>query len=202
MATGKAGDLTRDEKEKFDQFSGGVEKFEGGALKVLGGASMLFGAAGDSEKAAKLMEISAKLSMAAAIITKTTAALQAAQTGGIGGFFSSLFGFGRYGGVFSGPGAPSFSGGGVADGPNSGYGAVLHGTEAVVPLGNDRSIPVKMGKGAGDTNTTINVNMEGGSSVQSDGEDGKNLAVAINAAVQKELEVQRRPGGILEGGGG
>ena len=59
-----------------------------------------------------------------------------------------------------------------------------------------------MGKGTGDTNTTINVNMEGGSSVQSDGEDGKNLAVAINAAVQKELEVQRRPGGILEGGGG
>ena len=202
MATGKSGDLTRAEKEGFEQFSGGVEKFEGGALKVLGGASMLFGAAGDSEKAAKLMEISAKLSMAAAIITKTTAALQAAQTGGIGGFFSSLFGFGRYGGVFSGPGAPSFSGGGVADGPNSGYGAVLHGTEAVVPLGNDRSIPVKMGKGTGDTNTTINVNMEGGSSVQSDGEDGKNLAVAINAAVQKELEVQRRPGGILEGGGG
>ena len=36
-----------------------------------------------------------------------------------------------------------YAGGGIADGPESGYLAkAVHGREAVVPLGNDRSIPV------------------------------------------------------------
>jgi hypothetical protein len=34
--------------------------------------------------------------------------------------------------------------GGIASGPESGYAATLHGTEAVVPLSGGRSIPVKM----------------------------------------------------------
>lgn len=34
--------------------------------------------------------------------------------------------------------------GGIADGPDSGYPATLHGTEAVVPLPNGRSIPVEL----------------------------------------------------------
>lgn len=38
----------------------------------------------------------------------------------------------------------SFSYGGIASGPKSGYTAMLHGTEAVVPLPGGRSIPVEM----------------------------------------------------------
>jgi hypothetical protein len=34
--------------------------------------------------------------------------------------------------------------GGIASGPKSGYAAMLHGTEAVVPLAGGRSIPVEM----------------------------------------------------------
>lgn len=44
--------------------------------------------------------------------------------------------------------------GGVATGPDSGYQATLHGTEAVVPLGNSRSIPVEL-KGAGGDNSSL-----------------------------------------------
>jgi hypothetical protein len=39
---------------------------------------------------------------------------------------------------------PQFAEGGIASGPLSGYAATLHGTEAVVPLSRDRSIPVKL----------------------------------------------------------
>lgn len=44
--------------------------------------------------------------------------------------------------------------GGVASGPKSGYTATLHGTEAVVPLPNGRSIPVEqVGSGSNDAMT-------------------------------------------------
>jgi muramidase (phage lysozyme)/23S rRNA pseudoU1915 N3-methylase RlmH len=38
----------------------------------------------------------------------------------------------------------SFAHGGITSGPRSGYTAMLHGTEAIVPLPNGRSIPVEM----------------------------------------------------------
>jgi hypothetical protein len=41
-----------------------------------------------------------------------------------------------------------YADGGIAEGPNSGYPATLHGTEAVVPLSDNRSIPVSMDTGA------------------------------------------------------
>jgi hypothetical protein len=41
-----------------------------------------------------------------------------------------------------------FSEGGVSTGPESGYQTTLHGTEAVVPLSNNRSIPVSLDTGA------------------------------------------------------
>ena len=115
--------------------------------------------------------------------------------GGIGGS--------RYGGIMS-PSGKSFRyggmvAGGIASGPESGYTATLHGTEAVVPLGNDRTIPVKFSAtgAAGTSNVTINVNMETGETTSTAEEDGKQLGIAISAAVQKELEIQRRPGGAL-----
>ena len=112
----------------------------------------------------------------------------------------------RAGGIMSSPGYRSYDKGGVASGPKSGYGATLHGTEAVVPLPGDRKIPVELsGKGlGGNHNTTVNVNMEGGSSVTSDEETGKALGIAIQAAVTQEIADQQRPGGLLSplGGGG
>lgn len=47
-------------------------------------------------------------------------------------------------------GLPSFSGGGIARGPASGYLSVLHDTEAVIPLPDGRSVPVRMEGSAND----------------------------------------------------
>ena len=110
----------------------------------------------------------------------------------------------RQGGIMTpgaGDGYRSYRSGGVADGPDSGYQATLHGTEAIVPLGNDREIPVKMLNGGGGNmtaNVTVNMN-DGGSSVdvQTEGEKAKAFANGISAAVQQEIVKQQRAGGLL-----
>ena len=113
-------------------------------------------------------------------------------------FFPGLGPTGRDGGIMKSPGYRSFGTGGVSDGPASGYPAVLHGTEAVVPLPNGRSIPVEMSGGTGGNNVTVNVNMTtGATSSTGDGEDSYTLGRAISAAVQTELSKQQRPGGLL-----
>jgi hypothetical protein len=133
-----------------------------------------------------------------------------AATGGTGGFFANLFG--RDGGIFEN--APTnryggitekvqgYAGGGIAKGRQAGYPAILHGTEAVVPLPNGKEIPVDMRKGSGQTNNvTVNVNMEAGGgsqqNTQRQGGQGENLGKAIALAVQQELQNQKRSGGIL-----
>ena len=109
----------------------------------------------------------------------------------------------RYGGVMS-PSGKSFGYGGVATGPQSGYAAMLHGTEAVVPLGNDRSIPVEM-RGGGSSNVvnvSVNISGSGQSSMTSNG--GGNLegmGRQIGALVQQHLQQEMRPGGILNSQG-
>ncbi len=105
----------------------------------------------------------------------------------------------RNGGVFSaGKDMTGYSAGGVARGSTQGYPAVLHGTEAVVPLPNGRSIPVEMKSAGQQNNVVVNVSAEGQTSVQSsNGMDGENLGKAVAAAVQKELQNQKRSGGIL-----
>ena len=104
----------------------------------------------------------------------------------------------REGGILSSPGYRSFAGGGVADGPDSGYAATLHGTEAVVPLPNGRSIPVEMSGGTGGNNVTVNVSMSTGeSSSTGDGADAYELGRAISTAVSNEISKQQRPGGTL-----
>ena len=92
-----------------------------------------------------------------------------------------------------------YSTGGVAKGPQRGYPAVLHGTEAVVPLPNGKSIPVEMKQGGNvQNNVTVNVSSEGTTQTsQSNGSDGEKLGKAIAAAVQAELQNQKRSGGIL-----
>lgn len=106
---------------------------------------------------------------------------------------------GRDGGIFSSPGYRSFGDGGIASGSDSGYTATLHGTEAVVPLGNDRSIPVKLSGNAGTSNITVNVSTTGGQQTTSagGGQSERKLGQMIAAAVQGEILDQQRPGGIL-----
>ena len=108
----------------------------------------------------------------------------------------------RYGGVVSnGKKMPGYATGGIARGPQSGYPVMMHGTEAVVPLPNNKSIPVDL-QGAGSQNNVVvnvSVNNEGGASedTQSDNEEGKKFGAAISAAVQKEIIKQQRNGGLL-----
>tara|TARA_R100001198_G_C5229853_1_gene209363 strand:+ start:359 stop:1681 length:1323 start_codon:yes stop_codon:yes gene_type:complete len=73
--------------------------------------------------------------------------------------------------------------GGVFTGPKSGYMGMLHGTEAVVPLPDGRSIPVKMsGNGGGNTfNITVNA---GGIT---DRTDKRQMAREIGNQIQQEM---------------
>ena len=108
---------------------------------------------------------------------------------------------GRYGGVFNKGGKMAgYATGGIAKGPNSGYPVMMHGTEAIVPLPNGKSIPVEM-KGQGQhNNVTVNVAMDnnGQASTTTEGDtQGMDIGKAIAGAVQKELQNQKRAGGIL-----
>jgi len=122
-------------------------------------------------------------------------------TGGASLARSARTGFARYGGIMSeGKKLPGFSDGGIAKGPNAGYPVTMHGTEAVVPLPNNREIPVEL-KGAGQmNNVTVNVSMDGNGNAAStnvSGDNGKRLGTVIAKAVQEELQNQKRAGGIL-----
>ena len=108
--------------------------------------------------------------MAAAIAQQIAATMQ----GGKGGIFSAIAsafaGGAAAGGVFSDGKKRSYQPGGIASGPTSGYPVMLHGTEAVVPLPDGKSIPVQMAgaNGGGTNNVTVNVNMETGESTTED----------------------------------
>lgn len=105
--------------------------------------------------------------------------------------------FGRDGGIMSAPGYRSFSDGGISSGSDSGYLATLHGTEAVVPLPNGRSIPVELSGGSGmGGNVTVNVNMTTGETSMT-GDSAFAMGRAISQAVQKEISKQQQPGGSL-----
>ena len=122
--------------------------------------------------------------------------------------FSSGFDAGavvRYGGSLKpmsyrkGGIARDYSMGGVAAGRDGGYPAVLHGTEAVVPLPNNRSIPVDLQGSAGQqNNVTVNVSIDrDGQASQADSNEGANMGKLLAMAVQEELLNQKRQGGIL-----
>jgi hypothetical protein len=125
-------------KGKRDEFSKNLNQFSG-VIGLMGAVS------GQEEKTAKIM---AKVAQIQLLITTYERAKMALEMGGgnilktIGQFFTGTVPA-RDGGVMSRHGR-SYAGGGVASGPNSGYGATLHGTEAVVPLPNNRTIPVEL----------------------------------------------------------
>ena len=97
---------------------------------------------------------------------------------------------------------PRYAKGGIATQPTYLVGEGKK-NEAVVPLPDNKSIPVDLGRGAGnENNVSISVNMaDGSTSTKSDAESGKQLGAAINAAVLQELERQQRPGGMLQAQG-
>ena len=108
----------------------------------------------------------------------------------------------RTGGILeNGRKLPGYSTGGIARGPDAGYLATLHGTEAVVPLPNGREIPVQMSGAAQNNNVTVNVAVDnqGNARTESftDDADAGKLGVAISEAVKKELLNQKRAGGML-----
>ena len=108
----------------------------------------------------------------------------------------------RYGGVVSqGKQMPGYATGGIASGSQAGYPAMLHGTEAVVPLPNGKSIPVEMKGSSQNNNVTVNVSVDnqGNASTnsQQDSAQAGNLGQVIARAVQQELQNQKRSGGIL-----
>jgi hypothetical protein len=93
-----------------------------------------------------------------------------------------------------------YSMGGVARGPRAGYPAMLHGTEAVVPLPRGREIPVEMKGSMGQINNiniSVNVDKEGNEDVNADKKEGEGLAKAISSAVKNEIMNQKRNGGML-----
>lgn len=108
----------------------------------------------------------------------------------------------RNGGIFSaGKKMGGYADGGIAKGSTSGYPAVLHGTEAVVPLPDGKSIPVSMNGTGQNNNVTVNVSMDGQGNAESqsdsNGQRGANIGKLIAGVVQEELQRQKRPGGIL-----
>ena len=105
----------------------------------------------------------------------------------------------KSGGIMTPRGKVSgYAHGGVARGPMSGYPAILHGREAVVPLPNGKAIPVEMKNGGGtQNNIVVNVSADGRTTTQGGGADMDKMGIAIAKAVQVELQNQKRSGGIL-----
>ena len=118
----------------------------------------------------------------------------------IKGMFGPDFQFSGGGIADNGKKVPMYANGGVASGSTQGHLAMLHGTEAVVPLPNGKSIPVEMqGSGSSQVNQiTVNVSNDGQTSTEGGkGMDMEALGTAVASAVQKELQNQKRSGGIL-----
>jgi len=140
-------------------------------------------------------------SIAKIISELLVAKILTAALGGTG--FGNFLGIpsGRSGGMFE-P-VPGYSQGGIARGRDSGYPAILHGTEAVVPLPNGNAIPVEFKHGAGSqmNNVTVNVSIDNDGNAQqsaaSSNQQGMDIGNVIAAAVQRELQNQKRSGGIL-----
>ena len=140
------------------------------------------------------------------LLAGNTAALAANAASSGGGFFSKILGFFGGGGARSGLYPPrGYATGGIARGSQAGYPTLLHGTEAVVPLPDGKSIPVTMPRGRGglgETNNvsvTVNMTSDGQASTETetDSRDTAAFGERLAELVQEELMNQKRAGGIL-----
>jgi tape measure domain-containing protein len=118
------------------------------------------------------------------------------------GFQTPAFSLNANGNVFAQNGIVPFANGGIVDRPMmfpfaKGIGLMGEaGPEAIMPL--KRGADGKLGVAGGGGGTTVNVSVDAtGSRVEGDQAQGKQLGVAISAAVQAELVKQQRPGGLL-----
>ena len=200
-------EVTNEDGTKTTQFTNKTladgAKFATGVAEFGGFVATGFAMAGEQEKAAKLMQKVAQLQFSLLVAEKTLA-FGEGFADGPGGFFKNLIsgfknmlGF-RYGGMTYGAryGAGT---GGIFDGPESGYNVRMHGNEAVVPLGNDRAIPVKM-EGSGGTNNvnvTVNVDQNGQSETLLTGDGARKLGKTIAAIAQDTIAKEQRAGGLL-----
>ena len=92
--------------------------------------------------------------------------------------------------------AIGFASGGISSGPTSGYPVQLHGTEAVVPLPDGKTIPVSLqggGGGEGGGSPTINITMNGVTGNAND------IAKAVSSEVQKAFKTRSRSSGYGRG---
>jgi len=133
--------------------------------------------------------------------TNTGSSIPVQGFGGVVAKKGGMFGPGYAAGGYSAK-KNNFSRGGMARGAQAGYAATLHGNEAVVPLPDNRSIPVTLnGAGGQNNNVTVNVAMDSSGnnsqSSQQDGAQAGKLGNIIASAVQQELQFQKRSGGIL-----
>jgi len=114
----------------------------------------------------------------------------------------SIFGFANGGIAKGGFRSMAYASGGIAKQPTLGLVGEGRYNEAIVPLPDGKSIPVSMGKGAGQqNNVVINVNIDKDGNASQDeastGSEASKLGQAISVAVQRELLIQKRSGGIL-----
>ena len=118
---------------------------------------------------------------------------------GIGPLLSILpFEKGGVIGLAKGGMMPRYASGGVATQPTYLVGeGKKH--EAVVPLPDNRSIPVKMNGSGATNNTNISVNIDGNGNASADvtSDGAAQLGEAINMSVMETLIKEQRPGGLL-----
>ena len=118
---------------------------------------------------------------------------------GIGPLLSFLpFERGGIIGLAKGGTMPRYASGGIATQPTYLVGEGKQ-NEAVVPLPDNRSIPVKMNGGAATNNTNISVNIDGNGNASADitADGAAELGQAINLSVMETLVREQRPGGLL-----
>jgi hypothetical protein len=96
----------------------------------------------------------------------------------------------------------SAAGGAEFNGPKTGYPALLHGNEAVIPLQNG-AVPVNMkgSQGGVTNNITMNVQAAEGMSNEEAANQGRNMMRGVHAEIDKRLLYQMHPGGLLYAGG-
>ena len=146
---------------------------------ALGGIESLFGGMYDF-----VMEILDEIADALSPITDAIGGVMDTVGGAVGGALDSV------GGFFG------MSSGGIATGPTSGYPVALHGTEAVVPLPDGRTIPVSLqgaGKMGGGDTVTFNINVNGAKG------DAKEVAKLVGQEVQRAFRSRSRSGGYGRG---